>query len=238
MTKSILFCMTGNIRTFKRTKEGFYRVVKKLVEKGYNVDIKFSTYTAQYGYHPYIRDCIGYHEDIILPREIINEIVSSEFIKSIKISDINEEEIYSQNVLPEKTRNIFQGFLMNRRLIDCLSLNLDYDCCIRTRFDSVYKDEELLRTIEYVTNLNNESKNFYIDCKNVYPNDCVIICKPNILKMMGDSINSEYFNPSCELSISKPPHGFLHNFILVENLNVVARDLCDVERRQNIEDDY
>jgi len=58
--------LVGNVRTWEKCKDNFVEVFGK-----YNPDIFLATYDTRYGYHPAVRNRIGYYDDEILSRKEI-----------------------------------------------------------------------------------------------------------------------------------------------------------------------
>lgn len=239
----ILLCVTGHIRTFNYTIESLISVINELIKKGYIVDICFSTYNQKYGYHPYIQSTLNFYEDTKLTSDYfhyISSIFKEKFgiTVNIVISNNDNETVLAQNTLTTKTRDIYHGFLTNRRLIDCMNMGdatqEKYTYVIKTRFDCKYNIENFCSIFDDERMRENEHKNvIYLDENNVYPNDWILISSYDNIKNLSSSVNSEYINPTSSLSVSNPPHGFLQYFIESNKLNVDTKYLADILRYSN-----
>jgi hypothetical protein len=229
--KKILLCVTGHIRTFDNTIDSLTTLIDELIKRGYSIDICFSTYNEKYGYHPYIQSTLNFYKDTKLTDDYFNYIYYKFGMGvNIIINDNEKETLLAKNTLPLETRDIYHGFLTNRRLIDCMNYadvcEEKYSHVIKTRFDCEYNISNFISIFE------NEMDDdvIYLDENNVYPNDWILISSFNNIKKLSTTVNSEYINPTSEMSITNPPHGFLQYFIYKEKLKVKTKHLSNIIR--------
>lgn len=201
--------LNGNVRTIDQCKKSILNCFKQL-EPDYYV----STYYNQFGYHPAVKESIGYYEDPILSfDEIKNKFIDFN-LKNILIENIidlkgffnKEEEKFNINM-----KNLESSFLqylkIKKGLIEIDNFeknnNITYDIIIKTRCD-----------IDHTENLNhvnlfNINKKLIISNGNVFPNDCVLISSRDNMFKIIDFMIKEFYEYTNQISNENAPHGLL-----------------------------
>lgn len=201
--------LNGNIRTIDQCKNNILDCFEHL-----NPDYYVSTYYNQFGYHPFVKGSINYHEDPVLSEKEIIDKFASFNLKSILIEDIvkiNEFYRQEESKFNSSMKGLESSFLQYTKFKKGLDLirkfennnSFQYDIIIKTRCDLFHSD--IIKQIS----LNDLAQKLIISTGNVFPNDCILISSKNNIFKIIDFIVEEFYKYSNNISNQKAPHGLL-----------------------------
>jgi len=201
--------LNGNVRTIDQCKNSILSCFKHL-----NPDYYACTYFNQFGYHPFVKGSIGYHEDPVLSEKEINDKFIDFNLKSILIEDIFEINSFykaEENKFHPNMKGLESSFLQYAKFKKGLELinkfeiehNIQYDIIIKTRCDLFHSD--IVKQIS----LNDLAQKLIISSGNVFPNDCILISSKNNIFKIIDFMIEEFYKYTNANSNQMAPHGLL-----------------------------
>lgn len=216
--------LIGNIRTWDFCKTSFTETFKH-----HDVDLFVSVDSYRYGHHPVIQSRIKDHEDEEISEAYLVEQFAGFKLKMIEIRPRISEAFQHVNTRFSNLASSFSQIEKMNTIIKKVNL-AQYDYAIKTRCDLIYTDF----TIPVLGD-----KEIIVDTGNVYPNDCVLITKPQNMKDIYEFMYEEFFNPIFDDSSVDSPHRILANAIKHNKMNVTQIKMMDcVVRKNNVKEYY
>lgn len=227
--------LNGFVRTWETCKQSFHETFDHL-----NADVFISTYNMKYGYAPYIKGLINFHDDEPLNENYIPDNFSGLNIRGVTITPTQEMDNVVNDLKPKiqinyhniesflaQTLNINKAFNMIAEYEK--AHNFKYDQVIKTRCDLIYyKFDPVV-----------EHGQVLIDSGSTFPNDCFYMARRNEMQSIQDFMMNEYFNPvMLERSSYWPPHSILHSAFIHNNLHIKTEPIMDYVERVNLKQKY
>jgi len=221
--------LVGNVRTWEKCRDNFVEVFGK-----YNPDIFLATYDTRYGYHPAVRNRIGYYDDEIVSRKEIGDMFKGLNLRVVdyeRLDQANDRIYYALEKVHKMFGECYSYYAQYRKMksaIDIMQkheyeIGERYDRVIRTRCDLMHND----------INSDDVDGKIIIDSGNVFPNDCFFMTNRDAAVNIANFMMEEFFNPKYENSAEKPPHQMFMNSIIDNNLEVSVQKIMKCVVRQN-----
>jgi hypothetical protein len=221
--------LLGNIRTWEKCHESFR-------QKFNNTDVFINTYDAQYMTAPYIQQITNFYDEVILDQQDILNMFIGIDVKGINVENslrarfkVEQDKLKFKLSFEPHDVTVFYGqYLKLKESLDMikqyeLEHNFRYDYIVKTRFDIVYNDFDLI----------NDNQSILIDTGNVKPNDHFFMCNRDSFEEMVNFMHAEFFNPTCSNSNEIPPHGLLLNGIKHAGLTIIETPIIKHLERQH-----
>lgn len=222
MNTAIIY--NGNVRTFNQTIQNNLDVFKHL-----NPDYFASTYFTKYGYHPAVKQSIGFHTDEVLSPQNLADLYNPLNLNGILVDTIEDMNTFyeKESSRINQSMNHVSSFLQYVKLQRGLELlKKNYDVVIKTRCDLLLND---ISGINF-DNLENE---LIVDKGNLFPNDCILITTHKNMTNIINFIVSEFYEVTDFLSTQYPPHGVLHAACNRLGINISKYHIIDCVIRAN-----
>lgn len=227
MKYAIIF--NGNFRTWPACRDSFVNSFNDI-----DYDLFLTTYNKKYGYHPYVKGMLDYHDDESVAKEEILQAFDGLNVKGVLYEDMSSIEKYinteNEKFAPEM-KNIHSCFGQYRKIQECVELikkyeessSLKYDRIIKTRFDLLYVpfNKQVLSTEVAITT------------GNCYPNDHIYILERDQFERSNTFIMNEFYKPLYNNSHTTPPHTLLLNSFLHFNLSIKTMKMTNGVVRVN-----
>jgi hypothetical protein len=221
--------LVGNIRTWEKCKDNFIETIGK-----YDPDIFLSTYDVRYGYHPAVRNRIGYYDDEVLSRKEIADMFTGLKLRVVdyeRLADANDRIYYALEKVHKMFGECYSYYAQYRKMkaaVDIMQkheyeIGERYGRVIRTRCDLMHNG----------INFDDVENKILIDSSNVFPNDCFFMTNRNAAVKIAEFMMEEFFDPKYEDSAERPPHQMFLNAIKHNNLDVDVQKVMQCVVRQN-----
>ena len=227
--------INGFIRTWENCKQSFKDTFSHL-----NADIFLSTYDMKYGYAPYIKGLINFHEDEKITMEQIYEMfkdlnmIACNYSETDKMDEVMEQmkpyiriDYHNIHTFLAQTIKINNGMDMIR--LNEEASGFKYDQIIKTRCDLIYHKFDPVVAPGQVL----------IDAGSTFPNDCFYMARRDEMFAIQEFMIEEYFKPKyLAESSSWPPHSILHSAFKHNKLEIKTDRIMDYVERVNLKQKY
>jgi hypothetical protein len=219
--------LSGNVRTWERCRD---LIVDAL--RNYDCDFFVSTYDLQYGYHPCVRQTIGFYDDRLLTDDEIAELFASVSPKGLRIDrHVEYGETVSRSVSPSFPASQHCSLSQFFKIKDGMRLVDEYERLNGFRYDVVVKTRCDLR-LSCIPKFD-VATSVLIDSGNVYPNDCFFATNRDAADRLIHSCVSHASSPIDTRSMMVVPHGLFLMGLEDIGMRVVASPIIDCVVRQN-----